>query len=435
MKQMGHQYGSRVMGIQARAMSKRRNLWVDLGIVLAIAGVSCMGIVKGLLDSNVRILSTLVVILSVVLLSRGSSLGYIELPTEDAGCIFAYGILTLVLALTSGTPLMANGYGFIFQAAGFVQLFLLWNIDFESNLDSYVEVGFWFCGVFSLITLLLLLKKTGGALFANDIISEDGETLFNRSTIGAIGFKSFVMVLAYQPQTHWKTMVRRVFLILAITVLIASTRRGGYMGAIVACVLHYRNCREHGGEVDLDKAIKKVLSVVFCIVLILVLYANNSFIRETFGRAGESLFKGIRTFLGLDSSDMAVSMRTSSAKRVIDQYLHNSTAKQVLLGRGYMTTWVDVPIVQAFWDLGLLGGIFFIVIQFIIPVRYLAQKAETQGIRAAQYLTAMSMMEGVMSGYPYGKSFECLLLIKICTAHELEKRRKSNQQTRMGKQI
>lgn len=418
-----------------RTMSKRRNIWCDLGIVLAIAGVSCMGIVKGLLDSNVRILSTLVVILSVVLLSRGSSLGYIEIPTEDAGCLFAYGILTLVLALVSGTPLMANGYGFIFQAAGFVQIFLLWNINFENDLDSYVEVGFWFCGVFCLITLLLLLKKTGGTLFANSIVSDDGETLFNRSTIGSIGFKTFVMVLAYQPHSYWKTMVRRAFLILAITVLIVSTRRGGYMGAIVACVLHYRNCRTVGGGVDVDRTLKKIIFRTMCIAAFFLLYSRSTFVQDTLGHAVEMLVNGIRTFLGLDSSDVAASMRTSSAKRVIDQYLHNSTAMQVLFGRGYMTAWVDVPVVQAFWDLGLFGGMFFIVIMFIIPVRYLALKAETQGMRAAQYLTAMSMMEGVMSGYPYGKSFECLLLIKVCTAHELEKRRKSNQQTRMGKPI
>lgn len=435
MNQMGHQYGSRVMGIQARAMSKRRNLWVDLGIVLAIAGVSCMGIVKGLLDSNVRILSTLVVILSVVLLSRGSSLGYIELPTEDAGWLVAYGILTLVLSLVSGTPLMATGYGFIFQAAGFVQLFLLWNIGYENDLDSYVEVGFWFCGVFSLITLLLLLKKTGGDLFANDIVSDSGETLFNRSTIGSIGFKSFVMILAYQPRSYWKTMARRVFLVLAIVVLIASTRRGCYMGSIIACILHYRNTRNRTSTFDPDQTIKKVASMVFLIGLLLVLYANNSFIRDTFGRAAESLFKGIRTFLGLDSSDMAASMRTSSAKRVIDQFLHNSTAMQVLFGRGYMTTWVDIPIVQAFWDLGLLGGMFFTMIQFIIPARYLARKAETQGMRAAQYLTAMSMLEGIMSGYPYGKSFECILLMKICAAHELEKRQKGQRPTRMRNRL
>lgn len=404
-------------------MIKRKDFWSSLGIVLAIAGISCMGIVKGVIGSNVRILSTLIVILSVALLMKGSRPGYIEVPTDDAGYVFAYGILTLVLAFCSGTPLMANGYGFIFQAAGFAQLFMLWNIDFEYDLDYYVEVGFWFCGVFCLITLLLLLQKTGGALFANDIVSDSGEALFNRSTIGAIGFKTFVMVLAYQPHSYWKTMVRRAFMILAITVLIASTRRGGYVGAIIACVLHFRNCRKYSDTMDLDNTIKRTFSVLFCVGLLLVLYAKNSFIQDALGRAGESLIKGIRTFLGLDSSDMAATMRTSSAKRVIEQYLHNSTAKQFLFGRGYMTTWVDVPIVQAFWDLGIFGGIFFAVIQFIIPARYLLLRTESQGMRAAQYLTAMSMLEGIMSGYPYGGSFNCILLLKIYTV-QLEDRRK-----------
>ena len=415
-------------------MSKRKDFWSSLGIVLAIAGICCMGIVKGLLDTNLRILSTLIVILSVVLLAKGAQLGYIVMPEGDAGCVFAYGILTLVLAFCSGIPLMTNPYGFIFQAAAFMQLFMLWNIDFDSDPDYYVEIGFWLCGVFCLIALLLLLKKTGGALFAPDILSEDGEYLFSRATIGEIGFKTFVMVLAYQPQTHWKTMVRRAFLIIAITVLIASTRRGFYMGAIITCVLHYRNCRKNSDVLDADRTIMHALSLLFCIGLLLVLYAKNSFVRDALGRAGDLFINGIRTFLGLENSDVSASMRTSSAKRVIDQYLHNSTAKQVLFGRGYMTTWVDVPIVQAFWDLGLFGGIFFIIIQFIIPARYLMLKTESQGMRAAQYLTFMSMLEGIMSGFPYGRSFSCILLIKTHTAHALEEKRKESQQKRMGSQ-
>lgn len=416
-------------------MSKRKDFWSSLGIVLAIAGICCMGIVKGLLDTNLRILSTLIVILSVVFLAKGSKLGYIEMPTEDAGCVFAYGILTLVLAFCSGIPLMTNPYGFIFQAAAFMQLFMLWNIDFDSDPDYYVEIGFWLCGVFCLIALVLLLKKTGGALFAPDILSEDGEYLFSRATIGEIGFKTFVLVLAYQPQTYWKTMARRAFLIVAITVLIASTRRGFYMGAIITCVIHYRNCRKNSDVIDVDRTIKRALSVLFCMVLLLVLYSNISFIRDAFERAIDVFINGILTFLGLENSDVSASMRTSSAKRVIDQYLYNSTAMQVLFGRGYMTTWVDVPIVQAFWDLGSFGGIFFAVIQFIIPARYLAKKAESQGMRAAQYLTAMSMLEGIMSGYPYGGSFSCILLIKIHTAHELEERRKETRQKRVGNQV
>lgn len=417
--------------MQMNTMTKRKDFLASLGIVLAIAGVSSMGIVKGVIGSNMTILSTLIVIVSVVLLAKGSRIGYITVPTEEIGLIFLYSLVSLVLAVFSGIPLMKNGYGFIYQAAGFLQILLIWNFDFDNDMDFFVEIGFWFCGVFCFIALILLLKKTGGTLFVNSFESEDGEYLFSRSTIGSIGFKSFVMALAKNPQSRRQRMVRSAILIIAATVIIASTRRGAYVATIVCCILHYRHCGAHKGYVDVDSMIKKVILVVCCILIFLVAYNKFSFIQDTLGHAVEMLVNGIKTFLGLDNSDMAASMRTSSASRVINQYLYNSTPKQVLLGRGYMTTWVDVPIIQAFWDLGLVGGFTFGVIHFVIPIRYIAKEADTQGLRAAQYLTVMSVLEGVMSGYPYGRFFDSTLLIMLYTARELDKKAERNERRRL----
>lgn len=376
-----------------------------------------MGIVKGLIGINARILSTLIVILAVVLLARGSRLGYITMPNEEVGIIFLYSIVSLILALFSGFSLMQTGYGFVYQAASFMQIYLLWNIDFDNDMDYYAEIGFWFCGVFCLIMLILLLKKTGGSLFVNGFESEDGENLFNRSTIGSIGFKSFVMSLAFKPNSKVKAQFRRVFLLVSLVVVIASTRRGIYLATIASCLLHYRNCKSMGKGVDVERMLKKVIFGAICISAFLFLYSRSSFIRDTLGHAGEMLVNGIRTFLGIDNSDLAAAMRTSKAAYVMDQYLYHSTPKQVLLGRGYMTTWVDMPFLQAFWDLGLVGGITFAVIQFVIPLKYMLKKTDSQGMWAAQYLTFMSLADGIASGYPYGRFFNAVLLITIDTAH------------------
>lgn len=399
--------------------------------MLAIAGISSMGIVKGLIGSNARILSTLVVILSVALLAKGSKFGSIAVPTADIGIIFLYSSVTLILALFSRIPLMQNGYGFIYQAANFMQILLLWNFDLENDMDYYVELGAWFCGVFCIITLGLVLKNSGGSLFVNSIESEEGEFLFNRSTIGSIGFKSFVMALAYKPESRTKIRMRLIFLFFSIAVIVASTRRGVYLAAIASCLLHFRNCRTAYNYIDMDKALKKVILSVVCVVIFLVIYSKSTFLQDVLGRAGESLVNGIRTFLGLEDSDMAASMRVSTSSRVIEQYLHNSTPMQTLLGRGYMTTWVDMPFIQAFWDLGLVGGIAFGVIQFIIPLKYLLKKTESQGMRAAQYFTIMSIVEGIASGYPYGRFFNSVLMITIDTARE----QNSYNQQKAGRNI
>lgn len=397
-----------------RYETKRKNLLASLGIVLAVSGISCMGVVKGLVGSNLTVLSTLVVVVSVLCLFAGQRFGYIVVPEGDAGLIFFYSLVTLILSLFSKYSLMHNGFGFVYQAAGLVQLWLLWNINVEDDLDYYVEVGCWFCGAFCLILLLLLLSS--GSLFVNTVTSDSGEKLFSRSTIGALSFKTYAFALAYRPRNQLKRQARLLFLLVSVVVLLASTRRGAYVAAIACTVLHFRNNRENVPYIDVDKLVSRSVLLGLVFAAFLLIYSRSDSVQDVLGRAADSLVRGLRTFFGVDHSDMAASMRLSTAGRVVNQYLKHSTAKQFLFGRGYMTTWVDMPFIQAFWDLGLFGGIFFAVIQFVIPLKYLMQKAQTPGMRAAQYLTVMSVIEGVMSGYPYGRFFNTILLITASIA-------------------
>ena len=395
--------------MMVRYGQKRKKLLASLGIVLAVSGISCMGVVKGLIGSNLTLLSTLVVLLSAAFLFTGQQLGYLVVPEGDAGAIFLYSVVTLVLSLFSGYSLMQNGYGFVYQAAGFVQLWLLWNMNAEDDLDYYAEIGCWFCGFFCLMLLLLLLSS--GSLFVNSFSSGSGEKLFNRSTIGALSFKTFVFSLACRPGNKRKQCARLFFLILSIIVLLASTRRGAYVAAITCTLLHFRNTHQSGSGIDGERLLSRSLLLGLLFAVFLLLCSRLDAVRDVLVRAANSLSSGLHTFFGVDNSDMAASMRVSAAHRVLNQYLHHSSVKQVLFGRGYMTTWVDMPFLQAFWDLGLFGGLFYAFIQFLIPLKYLLRKAKTPGMRVAQYLTVMSIIEGIMSGYPYGRFFSIILLI------------------------
>ena len=336
---------------------KHKDVFASLGIILAIAGVSCMGIVKGLIGANLRILSTVVVVLSVILLIKGQEFGYIAIPTAEVGLIFMYSFVTLMMSLFSGIPIMQNGYGFIYQAAGLVQIWLLWNINIENDVDYYVDVGFWLCGIFCLITLSLLLSTE--SLFVNSFTSKEGEYLFNRSTIGAISFRAFVMAIAYKPEAFIKKRIRVFFILISLVVIVASTRRGVYLATIVCVLLYFRNNRKDMSYVDTDRILKSAIIAGWVLIVCFLLYGKSVYVQETLNRAWKSLVGGVQTFIGVDDSDMAASMRVSSAKRVINEFLNHSTVKQTFVGRGYMTTWVDMPCVQAFWDLGLIGGIAF----------------------------------------------------------------------------
>ena len=404
--------------LKQHAAKRNRDIFLSLGITLSIAGINCMGIVKGLIGSNLQMLSIAVVVISVILLAIGQQFGCIITPTAEVGLIFLYSIATLLMCLFSGIPLMKNGYGFIYQAAIFAQIWLLWNMDSETDTDLYVEVGFWICGIFCMISLILLLKNSAGSLFINSFTSADGEYLFNRTTIGALSFRSFSMALAYKPESLLKKRIRFFFIFVSLVVIVASSRRGVYLATIACILLYLRNNRKRTSGINIDNLLKQIIVAGVVGVILFMVYTRSVYVQEALDHAWKMLVEGVQTFLGVNNSDMSASMRVNKSRAVIDQFFHNSTFVQTLFGRGYMTTWIDMPYIQAFWDLGLIGGTVYCIIQFAIPLKYLAKKANSQGFMAAQYLAALSVFEGVANGFPYGRFFMIMLLITMYTIAE-----------------
>lgn len=73
----------------------------------------------------------------------------------------------------------------------------------------------------------------------------------------------------------------------------------------------------------------------------------------------EYLQGGIASYFGETSKEAS-----ATGRRELLQYAMRNMNN---FGHGYKALWVDFPIVQAFYDLGILGGILFLVISFIIP--------------------------------------------------------------------
>lgn len=144
-----------------------RNLLACLGIVLAIDGIGCMAVVKGLLDYNIRELSIGVVIGAVLLMATGQCCTQIQKTTWQIRLIGLYSLATLVLAFFSGIGLMESGSGFVYQGAYFVEIILLWNMRRDGNLENYVKIGFWVSGVFCIIELALLMVRGWVPYFNN----------------------------------------------------------------------------------------------------------------------------------------------------------------------------------------------------------------------------------------------------------------------------
>ncbi len=392
--------------------TSRKSIYSSIGIVLAIVGISCMAMVKALLGSNVRSLSFIVSGLSVFFLAIGQDFRHLKASNKGMLLVLLYNFVTLALCLFSSVDYMEVEYGLVYQLVYFIQIYLLWNVSRNDDFSFIVDFGFWVTGIFCTIALILLFRYSGGGLlFYNHYLSSSGEFIFNRSATGTLSYMAFVFSLAHVSKNSVEKVFRQLFILVSIVVILFSTRRSVYAGVLFALVIKIKNDGFGFKSLDRNKLIKNILSFIFLIGLFYIAYRSTENVRLTIEKAWNSFTNGFFTIIGRESSDMAATMRATTSKSVLDQYLNHSTLGEFIFGRGYMTTYVDMPFIQAFWDMGLVGGIVFFIIQFIIPLKYILKKPNSQAFTAAQYIAAYSIVNGLISNTPYGHLFNMVIVI------------------------
>lgn len=403
-------------------MSKNK-IYSSIGIVLAVVGISCMAMVKALLGSNIRSLSFIVSGLSVIFMAIGQDFRHIKAPNKGMLLVLLYCFVTLVLCLFSSVDIMEVEYGIIYQLVYFIQIYLLWNVSRKDDFSFMVEFGFWITGIFCTIALMLLIKYSGGGLlFYNYYLSSSGEYIFNRSATGTLSYMALVFSLAHVSKNNVEKIFRQLFILISVLVILFSTRRSVYASVLLTLVIKIKNDGISYKKFDRNKFLKFILSLLIILVLFYIAYRSTDYVRLTIEKAWNSFKYGFLTIIGRESSDMAATMRVNTSNYVLDMYLNHSTIWEFIFGRGYMTTYVDMPFIQAFWDMGLIGGVVFFIIQFIVPIKYVLKKPHSQAFSIAQYIAAYSIVNGFVSNTPYGHLFNMVIVIVMSEVDQLSMR-------------
>ena len=402
-------------------MKKNDSILTNWGIVLALAGICCMAMVKGVIGKNLQILSITSVVLTILFLLKGVDIRFLKRPTKSVMLIFSYSLVTLIMCLISEIDVMQSGYGFIYQTAYFIEIYLIWNVDNNINLDRFVDIAFWLCGVFCAIAVLLFMKEGINVLSFNNYVTLQGDYLCDREATGTLSFLTFIMALVYYPKTKLEKLCKAIFMLEACVVLIISSRRSVYIAVILCLIFHIKNIY---GTKKYNK--RKFIKGVFCFVLgigaFFIVCELNHNIVISLESAWERLVNGIMTLIGANNSDQSAAIRTSAASIAWKRYWNETSVFKFIFGSGFMSSWVDIPLLQAFVDLGIVGGITFFIIQFIIPITHIIEKSQYKSVMVAQYLTILSMVEGVANSFPYGHFFSIMLLLTLDARKEYSRK-------------
>lgn len=391
------------------------------GIALAIMGINTAAVLKLLIGSSTNILSIMVMLLALLLLiNYGRGMRFYGINAE-AGVIFAYSVFTIILSVVAkykGTELPGQ-FEPVYQVFYLLEILALWNNNERLNSKRVLKTLYYLSVVISvafLILILLNMVKTGNVLFNTLGTDSEGKGVVTRASTAQAAFITFAATITYRE--YIKNRLEKIANVGALAVstilLIISTRRSVYIMFIAMLIMLMWDKGLLKKYVDLRKFKLIVYSVVAVVAVVALAAIASPKVYNVLENVFNFFINGIKTYLGAsEKEDMAASIRMGSLDEVKENYFHNSSISEILFGRGYMTKWVDIPIAQAIYDLGAIGGLFYIIAGVIVPIKYVLKKQTEPILIFAQCLVLQIIFNNVSSGCPYGVFLPIIFMVLL----------------------
>ena len=308
--------------------------------------------------------------------------------------LLAYQIYTLLLAMLAKTDLMTSNTGLIYIL--FIIAFIFISAT-NNTIDGEHFVFFmWIItGILNVLTAIYFLRE--GVEGFNGYSSGDN-LLADRPTLATMGYFHVLAMLVYHSKYKMLGCCKVVLLIAALYNIVITMRRGMFITMIFIFILHiYLTAKVTWNA--------KVLFRGFAIAAIVyILYLKVPYIHMQVDKMMDSATNALNTLLGKDTSseDMAAAGRVLNRTLTLNE-MKSFGLSDWLFGKGYNARWIDFPFLQCFYDMGILGGLFYIATQ-LLPFRFFAEhRSNMQNHeKLLFYLFIISFVNNFYSGIPYG---------------------------------
>lgn len=399
----------------------------SLGIVLSIVGIPAMALIKISLNQNLSILSVMVQILSCLLLLNYRKIFYYPKINFAFFTILLYTLYTLFLAWSSDIPFMSPPVGFVYQLFYSIQIVFLWNNMDRVDLKQIINLLLWVSGILTLVALFFIvdnIRSTGNFFFQGLGLDEFNNFIVSRSTTATLSFITLILILVNNSWKHSKFWLYLFFMV-SVFVMLCSNRRS-ITGTFLIIGIYHFICLQ---KIKIKK--KYLLVVLLHSIAIVTIFVIMYFLIPSFQNLIQSSFNSLENALGTyfgnsTSFDLSANYRRQRLETIPELYLFNSNFKEFVFGRGYMTEWLDIPFLQAFYDLGFIGGIYFLIIQLFLPLFFIFKKTDEPIIKFAQYYVLLRVILHFCSGLPYGCFFPLVMLMLFFNIKKLNMNKQKN---------
>ena len=264
----------------------------------------------------------------------------------------------------------------------------------------YISTIIVFLAVFKIIS-------TNDYNFSNRFVFESGGDPLTFGIGLSICLISFLLI---KPRIFFEKILKLCDLIFLVICEMAFQSRTGLLACTIVLIF-YIFILIRLNNMNKLKIIKILLILFFVILIICIIVSNNPFLKSIFENLFNFAKRGLFTFFG-DSSN---GVDASAAERIIYrkrafEIINSSNFFELLFGNGYMTMYVDIPILQAFLDLGFIGFLLYFSVVIFYPLYNIISYKKYKNIKTKNknqwlifsFMAFLAISKQLSSALPYG---------------------------------
>lgn len=370
------------------------NIKLNIGLSLVLTGVPYGMYLNWLYPSWSW--SPVFMIISIILLFDFKSINRWSMPRILKVIIF-FQLLMITYGVFSGNEGMSSKY--LSFHLYIISLCFCLKTCLGKDYDNFSHVLF-FCSI-PLSILGAVLMQLG--LVVGDtawMLKQENEAYAIEPFTVAMGaLINLFSALVMDKKNGYLKWLFFILLLIDLYVLFAITKRTPVFVAIMGTFLYLY--KTHAFTLNRNAIIGNIL---LCFFVLFIVYLQIPAAQEMVDGFFDNFSKGVLVLFG----DSSVSDATGSADERVRsrefafQYIdYHFALEDYIIGAGYMTKWLDAPILQSYLDMGILGFFLYLYIVIIYPLNAIRIKEPDKALLIAIMVSLYAILSCLNSGHPY----------------------------------
>ena len=274
------------------------------------------------------------------------------------------------------------------------------------EIDFSFDKTILFIWLFSLVTVLggLYCFASGTLTIFSAMFNfnEEGDAIYDGLTMGSVCITQMISSFYFISKKEISSTKRICLFLLIIIDFVVTIMAFKRTPLLIATLVIFYYLRRLG---YLSMTPKKVFGILMVILIAVIYVLNNNEVKEAVESIVEYTYEGISNLItgnhtghGLtNSTDMRIDNR-DQALNMIAQF----DILEYMLGKGFMTFWFDMPLLQSYLDMGVIGFLLFFTYTVILPFYAVFSKNKKNDlVLLCGMLAFPSAICSLTSGHPY----------------------------------